>query len=85
VNLTLNEYTKLTFDDLNDDTFESFAREIYNLSDEYKTKFGIDKIYFSNTFNNPVNAEKYSIVTEVQPQSVAFNGIIIENNNIFET
>lgn len=85
VNLTLNEYTKLTFDDLNDDTFESFAREIYNLSDVYKTKFGIDKIYFSNTFNNPVNAEKYSIVTEVQPQSVAFNGIIIENNNIFET
>lgn len=85
VNLTLNEYTKLTFDDLNDDTFESFAREIYNLPDEYKTKFGIDKIYFSNTFNNPVNAEKYSIVTEVQPQSVAFNGIIIENNNIFET
>lgn len=85
VNLTLNEYTKLTFDDFNDDTFESFAREIYNLPDEYKTKFGIDKIYFSNTFNNPVNAEKYSIVTEVQPQSVAFNGIIIENNNIFET
>lgn len=85
VNLTLNEYTKLTFDDLNDDTFESFAREIYNLPNEYKTKFGIDKIYFSNTFNNPVNAEKYSIVTEVQPQSVAFNGIIIENNNIFQS
>lgn len=85
VNLTLNEYTKLTFDDLNDDTFESFAREIYNLPDEYKTKFGIDKIYFSNTFNNPVNAEKYSIVTEVQPQSVAFNGIIIENNNVFQS
>lgn len=85
INLTLNEYTKLTFDDFNDDTFESFAREIYNLPNEYKTKFGIDKIYFSNTFNNPVNAEKYSIVTEVQPQSVAFNGIIIENNNIFET
>lgn len=85
VNLTLNEYTKLTFDDFNDDTFESFAREIYNLPNEYKTKFGIDKIYFSNTFNNPVNAEKYSIVTEVQPQSVAFNGIIIENNNIFQS
>jgi hypothetical protein len=65
VNLTLNEFTKLSFEDFNDDTFESFAREIYNIPNEYKEKFGIDKIYFSNTFENPINAEKYSIITEV--------------------
>lgn len=85
VNLTLNEFTKLSFEDFNDDTFESFAREIYNIPNEYKEKFGIDKIYFSNTFENPINAEKYSIITEVQPQSISLNGIMIENNNIFQS
>ena len=82
VDLTIDEFDTNTFGDMSDETFESFANEIIDLSDADKKKYNLQKIYLSNTFETPVNLSTCTFIDQVRPRSVIVDRHLIEDNNI---